>query len=71
MSSLLAHEESIGGIEGIRVCRNAPSISHLLFADDSLVLMKVMDQNAHTLKRILVQAQVSRLVMLNPVFFQP
>jgi hypothetical protein len=25
------------GIEGIRVCRNAPSVSQLLFADDSLI----------------------------------
>ena len=53
LSSLLAHEESIGGIEGLRVCRNAPSISHLLFTDNSLVLMKATDQNANTLKRIL------------------
>ena len=53
LSSLLAHEESIGGIEGVRVCRNTPSISHLLFADDSLILTKATDQNAHALKRIL------------------
>ena len=40
LSSLLQYEEEAGGIEGIRVCRNAPSVSHLLFADDSLILMK-------------------------------
>ena len=40
LSSLLAHEEEVGALEGIRVCRNAPSISHLLFADDSFILMK-------------------------------
>ena len=38
LSSMLQYEE-VGGIEGIRVCRNAPSVSHLLFADDSLILM--------------------------------
>jgi hypothetical protein len=29
LSSLLAHHEEVRGIEGIRVCRNAPSVSHL------------------------------------------
>ena len=40
LSSLLEHEEVSGGIQGVRVCHSAPSISHLLFADDSLILMK-------------------------------
>ena len=38
LSSLLAHKEEVRGIEGIRVCRNAPSISHLLFADRKSVV---------------------------------
>ena len=51
LSSMLAFEEEVGGIEGIKVCRNAPSISHLLFADDSLILMRANNQNAVTLKK--------------------
>ena len=50
---MLAHEEDNGGIEGIKVSRNAPSISHLLVADDSLILMKATNHNANTLKRVL------------------
>ena len=50
---MLSFEEETGGIEGIKVCRDAPSISHLLFADDSLVLMKASNHNANTLKRVL------------------
>ena len=46
LSSMLQFEEEAGGIEGIRVCRNAPSVSHLLFADDSLILMKADMNNA-------------------------
>jgi hypothetical protein len=51
LSSLLNHEEEIGWLEGVRVSRNAPSISHLLFADDSLLLMKASMENASTLKK--------------------
>jgi hypothetical protein len=35
------------------VCRNAPSVSHLLFADDSLILMKANMDNATFLQRVL------------------
>ena len=43
----------MGGLEGIRVCQYAPLISHLLFADDPLILMKENVQNAKTLRRVL------------------
>jgi hypothetical protein len=39
-SSLLNGAEADGRLEGIRLCNGAPSFNHLLFADDSLVLMK-------------------------------
>jgi hypothetical protein len=50
LSSLLLLEEEVGGIDGIRVCRNAPSVSHLLFVDDSLILMKADMTNATSLQ---------------------
>jgi hypothetical protein len=53
LSSLLLFEEEVGGIDGVRVCRNAPSVSHLLFADDSLILMKADMNNATSLQRVL------------------
>lgn len=53
LSSLLSYEEEVGGLEGIRVCRNAPSISHLPLVDDSLILMRADEHNANTLKRVL------------------
>ena len=52
LSSLLQFEEA-GGIEGIRVCRSAPSVSPLLFADDSLILMKADTLNAASLQHVL------------------
>jgi hypothetical protein len=53
LSSLLLYEEEVGGIDGVRVCRNAPSVSHLLFADDSLILMKADMTNATSLQQVL------------------
>jgi hypothetical protein len=53
LSSLLLYEEEVDGIAGVRVCRNAPSVSHLLFADDSLILMKVDMTNATSLQQVL------------------
>ena len=72
---MLSHEEEVGGIEGIKVSRNAPSISHLLFADDSLILMRATVQNASTLKRVLdTYCQSSRQRVSTPkssIFFSP
>ena len=39
-SSLLAKIEGEGRIHGVSICRRAPSISHLLFTDDSLLFAK-------------------------------
>jgi hypothetical protein len=42
-----------GVLEGIRICNAAPSFNHLLFADDSLVLIKATSESARTLQHIL------------------
>jgi hypothetical protein len=53
LSTLLLYEEEVGGIDGVRVCRNAPPVSHLLFADDFLILMKADMTNAISLQHVL------------------
>jgi hypothetical protein len=75
LSGLLLHEEEVGGIDGVRVCRNAPSVSHLLFADDSLILMKADMNNATSLQQVLDTycANSGQLVSLakSSIFFSP
>jgi hypothetical protein len=72
---LLLHEEEVGAIDGVRVCRNAPSVSHLLFADDSLILMKADMTNATSLQNVLDTycANSGQMVSLakSSIFFSP
>jgi hypothetical protein len=55
----LAHEEEVYGLEGIRVCINAPSVSYLSFADGSLILMKLNLINATSFRIVLDQYYTS------------
>ena len=48
LSSLPLFEEEVGGIDGIRVSRNASSV-----ADESLIFMKVNMKNAISLPQVL------------------
>lgn len=53
LSSMIQQVEENGGLEGIRVCRDAPMVSHLSFADDSLILMHADKKNADCLRNLL------------------
>ena len=52
-SSMLNKADTEGKLEGIRICQQAPSFNHLLFVDDSLILLKVTEESAHHLQNIL------------------
>jgi hypothetical protein len=52
-SCLLNAAEESGDMVAVRVCPNAPSINHLLFADDSLLLFKIDEQSTSHQKNIL------------------
>jgi hypothetical protein len=50
---MLEKAETERKIVGIKVCCAAPSVNHLFFADDSLILMRARNEEAAELKRIL------------------
>jgi hypothetical protein len=53
LSSLLTVEENSENLMDVKVCHNAPAVSHLLFVNDSLVLMRADSRNATSLWRAL------------------
>jgi len=50
---MLLKAEQEGKIGGIKICREAPRINHLFFADDSLILMRARADDAKDLRKIL------------------
>ena len=75
LTALLTHAEENGNISGVKVCRDAPSVTNLLFADDSLILMKANLQSAETLKSVLDSycAASGQMVSVDKssIFFSP
>ncbi|KAL0404260.1 UNVERIFIED_CONTAM: hypothetical protein Sradi_2066800 [Sesamum radiatum] len=50
--SLLQHAEDEGQLRGIAVCRGAPSVSHLLFADDTLIFCQASLKSSMTVREV-------------------
>lgn len=52
LSSLIKKSVEEGVLEGIAVCRGGPKLSHLFFADDSLIFCKATILDCDSLQRI-------------------
>ena len=52
--SVLLHEaEEQGRISGVKICQNAPNVSHLLLADDTMIFLKAKQEEVAALHEIL------------------
>ncbi|KAL9667697.1 hypothetical protein QQ045_002061 [Rhodiola kirilowii] len=47
--------QEAGLIEGIKICKNAPGISHLMFADDCMLFFKAKKESVRWIKEILAR----------------
>jgi hypothetical protein len=54
LSALIRQAERNGSLLGVKVCRNAPIVSHLLFADDCFLFCRADSVEATILKNILI-----------------
>lgn len=55
LSSILRRSEEAGIIHGCTIARNAPPISHSLFADDSYFFFRASESEATSMKNILLR----------------
>ncbi|KAL0336264.1 UNVERIFIED_CONTAM: putative mitochondrial protein [Sesamum radiatum] len=63
-SCMLQEAERRGGVQGVAVCAAAPKISHLLFADDTLLFCKVKGEKIEEIQHILtIYERASRQVV--------
>ncbi|KAL3839206.1 hypothetical protein ACJIZ3_023797 [Penstemon smallii] len=53
LSSLISQEENRGNLQGISVCEHAPCVSHLLFADDTLIFCQATTDAAIRIHNLL------------------
>jgi hypothetical protein len=65
-STLMKKHIQSGDLQELHICRRAPGISHLLFADDCLLFFQGSVQQAHTIKAILddYQRGIGQLVSM-------
>ena len=42
-----------GGINGVSICRNGPKVSHLFFADDSVLFCRAKEEECQTILDLL------------------
>ena len=72
-NSLLKKVELVDKLHGVKICRRAPSISHLLFADDSLLFCHATREEVKVIMEILQLYTLASGQCLNleksPVFF--
>jgi len=53
LSSLIRKAEASGTIHSVKICNNAPIVSHLLFADDCFLFIRDEPSKAMIMKNIL------------------
>jgi hypothetical protein len=66
LSKLLQHEVRQGGLHELHICRRAPGISHLLFADDTLLFFEASEDQAVLINKVLHRYEEGMGQLINP-----
>jgi hypothetical protein len=66
LSRLLQQEIDNNQIQDLKICRQSPGISHLLFADDSLLFFKADTDQAERMKNVLCNYELATGQLLSP-----
>ena len=61
----LKKAESMGDLKGVSICRNGPKLTHLLFADDSLVFCGAKETECQKLLDILAKYERASKQQIN------
>lgn len=65
LTAAISHEENMGNVNGVKVSRFAPRISHLFFADDSILFCKAKLEECNILKKVLEDYGLASVQKLN------
>jgi hypothetical protein len=66
LSRLFQNEIQQGRLQELRICRRSPGISHLFFADDTMVFLKVDQEQAEVVKGVLRQYEIGTDQLISP-----
>jgi hypothetical protein len=65
-SRLIQEQVRLRSLNELHICRQAPGISHLLFADDTLLFIKASEEQARKVKEVLKTYEKSIGQLVNP-----
>lgn len=65
LSAMLHNSERQQLINGVKICKQAPTINHMLFADDSYLYCKAQEEEAHRILEILSKYELASGQMVN------
>jgi hypothetical protein len=66
LSRLFKKETQQGMLQELHICRRSPGISHLLFADDTMVFFKVDQGQAEVMKGLLRRYEMGTSQLISP-----
>lgn len=70
LSSMLKKEELSKGIHYVQVARKAPTTSHLVFTDDSMLFVRANAEEADRIKQVLSSYQIASRQVVNIAKFK-